>query len=1043
MDVCTPKFKNRSIFLSKIIVHVAFRTKRFFIISSMERLTYYFRIWGLIPLIFTFCTPSQESRLLPKESLDKLALELTPEFELHPDFQWELYAAEPLIRDPVAMEIDERGRIFVVEMPGYPLDVSGSGRIIQLIDENSDGFPDRSQIFAENLVLPTGIMRWKEGFLVTDAPDVLYLEDTDGDGQADLRKVVLNGFARSNPQHNVNTPMYGLDNGIYLANEYFITTQQHASLFGDKGTEIYFPDRPNGPRLPSNANDRNVRFRPDTYELQMASSQSQYGHTFDPWGRYFQTSNASHLHHEVIAAKYLQRKPYLRIAEAQQYVPTYGHPIEVFPITQNPEYQLLTDVGTMTSACGITWYKGDLFPQEFQQVIFTAEPSHNLIHVDQVETMGATYSSTSPFVEKEFLRSQDPWFRPVFLYQGPDGALYVLDYHRKIVEHPEWMAESVNSSGELYEGSQKGRIFRISPKGVDSLTRFPDLRTYAPRQLVECLDHKNSWWRLTAQRILVDRKDSNELASLGQFLSENPSPLGELHGLWTLQGLGKMKFSLLRDAVRSPHPGLRENALRLMEYYPDSLEAALPELSQLGNDPDPRVRFQWMCTMGETSFERDKLIEKLFENVEDSWFVQALFTTPDLQEERLFSYALKEIGSTAKPIHKEFFRSLGAVWAMKEGPMELEEVIGQSLARGYAHWKAPFLEGIYQAFLHQEKRETFAPELYDKLLQAVLSPSEDIRNIGLKFIEFWELPSDLELTAHLYKAESIIGDRNQNEELRADAISLLSLLLPERYDETFYAHLASSVPAPMQKAALEGLGRLAGDRGCRYILQQWKTLSPEIRSLAVDEFVKDSRRSALFLKAIQDEVVDASVLGWPRTVRLMNHRDLSLKQYAREVLAPAEELPDELQERYQAALGEGNPQLGYKVYVQQCQVCHTYKGKGNIAYGPDLATVRNRESRSLLLDILNPNRSIADGYEIWDCTLQNGRALSGIICKETAQTFTLRSADGREEVLLREEVKELTALSHSGMPTGLSAQITPSSMADLIAFVKFGNPEEQ
>src|SRR5687768_15970347 len=186
-------------------------------------------------------------------------------FRLADNFQIELFAAEPLIADPVAMEVDERGRTYVVEMPGYPLDVGGSGRIMLLHDTDRNGTPDRSTVFAAGLRLPTGIMRWKKGVIVTDSPEVWYLEDTDGDGRADVKRVMLTGFALTNPQHTTNTPLYGLDNWIYLANEGPVRTIRYGGLFGDVGTAVHFPARPDAPRLPPDADGRNVRFRPDTY----------------------------------------------------------------------------------------------------------------------------------------------------------------------------------------------------------------------------------------------------------------------------------------------------------------------------------------------------------------------------------------------------------------------------------------------------------------------------------------------------------------------------------------------------------------------------------------------------------------------------------------------------------------------------------------------------------------------------------------------------------------------------------------------------------
>ena len=178
-----------------------------------------------------------------KSTLEKksLAEEALASFEIEEGFKIELIASEPLIGDPVDMEIDEYGRLYVVEMPGYPLDKSGSGKIKLLEDTDGDGKMDKSTPFAENLILPNSVMRWKKGLLVTDAPNVLYFEDTNDDGKSDIRDTLLTGFALSNPQHNLNSPVLGIDNWIYLAHEGAVSTETYEQEFGDPGQEIYFP----------------------------------------------------------------------------------------------------------------------------------------------------------------------------------------------------------------------------------------------------------------------------------------------------------------------------------------------------------------------------------------------------------------------------------------------------------------------------------------------------------------------------------------------------------------------------------------------------------------------------------------------------------------------------------------------------------------------------------------------------------------------------------------------------------------------------------
>ncbi|MFT7161198.1 MAG: putative membrane-bound dehydrogenase-like protein, partial [Bacteroidia bacterium] len=387
-------------------------------------------------------------------------------FEIEDGFQIELMAMEPLISDPVDMEIDELGRWFVVEMHGYPLDLSGSGKVKRLTDTDGDGIPDESTVFIDSLILPTGIMRWKNGFLVTDPPNVLYLEDTNNDGRADVKEIILTGFARSNPQHNVNNPVYGIDNWIYLSHEGAVGSKGYSDVFGDRGSDVHYPNLSEAVRLPQNANGLGVRFKPNNGLVETLSAKGQFGHAFDPWGHHFLTSNADHLFHEVIGTPYIRRNKNLLIRSGRVYIPKSGKGFEIYPITENPDHQLLTDVGMMTSACGITWYNGDIFPNEYNNTIFTAEPVHNMIHVDRIIDKGATFESINLLENKEFLASKDSWFRPVNHYIGPDGAMYVLDYHRKVIEHPEWLSDEVINSGDLYAGKEKGRIYRISPKNT-------------------------------------------------------------------------------------------------------------------------------------------------------------------------------------------------------------------------------------------------------------------------------------------------------------------------------------------------------------------------------------------------------------------------------------------------------------------------------------------------------------------------------------------------------------------------------------------------
>src|SRR5690606_36973676 len=495
--------------------------------------------------------------------------ELISTFQLADGFQIELIAAEPLISDPVDMEIDENGRMYVVEMHGYPLDKSGSGNVKLLVDDDGDGTMDRSVLFADDLKFPTGVMRWKQGILVSDPPNVLYFEDTDADGQADIRDTLLTGFAVSNPQHNLNNPMYAIDNWIYISNEPAVVAKVYTEEFNDLGSEVHFYNSPNSQKLPANSGGRRMRMRPDMEKLELTSSRSQFGHTTDRWGHHFLTSNANHIFQEVIQETYLERNPQLLLSNSTEVISDHGAAAEVYPITVNPEHQLLTDLGVFTSACGITAYSGGLFPDEYQDAVFTAEPVGNLVHVDVVDNNGIAFTASRKFEQKEFLASKDPWFRRVNHYGGPDGALYVVDYYRRIIEHPEWMGEETINSGHLYDGVDQGRIYRITPRGTApaNWTQNLDFGKLSDQELIAFLEDDNTWFRLNAQRLLIDRANAALVGDLVRLIQTSKSSTGRLHAAWTLEGLGQLKPEMVIELMKDPEAGLRENAIVLSEPF--------------------------------------------------------------------------------------------------------------------------------------------------------------------------------------------------------------------------------------------------------------------------------------------------------------------------------------------------------------------------------------------------------------------------------------------------------------------------------------------
>ncbi len=937
-------------------------------------------------------------------------------FRLEEGFQIELVASEPLVADPVDMEIDERGRMFVVEMHGYPLELSGTGLVKRLEDTDGDGLPDKSTIFADSLIVPTGIMRWKKGFLVTDPPHVYYFEDADDDGKADVREIILTGFARSNPQ------LFG-------------------DLLGDEGKEIYMPHIGNDTRLPQNANGLGVRFRPDSGQLEMLSAKSQYGQAFDDWGHHFQTNNASHLYHKVIAAPYIDRNPDLLIPTSQAFIPKGGRGFDIFPITSNPDHQLLTDIGALTSACGILSYTGGLFPPKYHQSIFAAEPVHNLIHVDRIEDNGATFHSISLLEGREFLASTDPWFRPVNHYIGPDGSVFVLDYYRKIIEHPEWLSDDVIQSGDLYIGMDMGRIYRISPVGTDPM-QFLDQLTLGEASvstLVSYLAKENIWWRSHAQRLLMDRPGSEISGALKEFILSTGSTVGMVHALWLLASKDQMEEEILLKMLDSEEPGVRENAIKVAEGYIASNDKLLDKLLDMASDPHPKVRFQLLLTLGNLpgsgTFEvRNEL---LFRDIEDSWVHYAAMSALDFDALEVFREATSEFGTRRTEGTEAFFKKLSQLMTKSASSAKLNQFLAELLRSPSGSWFLPLvLEGFANGI--EGANELVLSDENIRLLVSNFSPSTDagLRHQSLAVLQaigYFEQPSN----PLLHQAIDISGQSNEDKAILTDAIQIIGWSGSARHFELltnlFVRHRRHDVRMTIMRA----MNELSGDRATDFIVSTWPSLTPEERKTGIQIFFVNDENKLVLMRAIAENRIKPSILTWGQTVSLLNSSNQAIRVWAREYLEGNELNADTVWQAFQVSLQtNGRVDQGREVFKENCGICHQKAGKLGVAFGPDLATVQNRNKTALMVDILQPNKSIADGFELWTVSLNSGKDISGIISQQGTNTLTLTDATGKETTVKRSEIKELKASEWSAMPENLQAQISQEEMADLLAFLK-------
>lgn len=558
-----------------------------------------------------------------------------PESALHslvprPGFRVELMAAEPLVRDCIDIQWGPDGKAWVAEMTDYPLGMAPDGhvgppeplgqpggRIRYLQDTDGDGRYDKSTLFLEGVAFPTGVMPWRQGVIITAAPETFYAEDSDGDGRADVHRTLLSGFHEGNQQHRVNHPRWGLDNWVHLAN-------------GDSGGEIRSAKTGEVVQI----SGRDLRMRPDEGLMDPQTGQTQYGRNRTDWGDWFGCNNSNAGYHFAVADHYLRRNPHVAappgridVTESRECFPA-GRVITHCFIPQPTPAEGVP--GHWTSIAGVTIYRDELFGPEFAGNLFVADSVYNVIHRLILSPQGTTFRGERAADEQrsEFLGSADPWFRPTTVHTGPDGALWVVDMYRFVIEHPEWIVPELTNKLELRRYSERGRIYRIYP--VDRQPRpVPRLDQLNTAGLVAALDHPNGWQRDMAQQMLLWRADKSAVEPLAAMVQTSPRPLARLHALCTLEGLNALRPEIVSRGLADPHPGVRRHAVRLSEPLLDANPALGDALLQLADDADPQVQLQLLYSLGQWHDERaGRLLARLaVRQADDPYLVAAALSS--------------------------------------------------------------------------------------------------------------------------------------------------------------------------------------------------------------------------------------------------------------------------------------------------------------------------------------------------------------------------------------------------------------------------------
>ena len=465
-----------------------------------------------------------------------------------------LVAAEPLVMDPVFIDWDEHGRMWVAEMGDYPFaegeatsdgkvtwrdGVPGegagqglqAGRIRILEDSDGDGRYEKSTLFLDGLTHVTGLACWKGGVFVASVPEIFHARDDDGDGRCDTREPWFTGFKAGNPQHLVNGFCWGLDGWLHGAN-------------GDSGGDVVCVKT--GAKIPLRGSD--FRFDPRTGEFRLETGTTQCGKWRDDFGNWFGNNNATPGWHYWLPMSHLEKHPEL-VARSLRADLTADH--RVFSVgTLERRLNQANTANTVTSGCNPLPYRDTAFGDAGTGCLFICEPAHHAVLRQVLDYSDATITCRRhpDDVDREFLASEDHWFRPVMARTGPDGALYVVDMYRLVLEHPEWVPAEMAHRMQLRGGETMGRIWRIAPKGLP--TAVPTIT----------LASANGWARDTAQRLAFERgRVENE--SVVRSLAASAAQAVRVQSLFTLRGVGLLSADALVETLQQDWPHVRGAAL--------------------------------------------------------------------------------------------------------------------------------------------------------------------------------------------------------------------------------------------------------------------------------------------------------------------------------------------------------------------------------------------------------------------------------------------------------------------------------------------------
>ncbi len=949
-----------------------------------------------VPRQFHRADAKKQAQLRPTPPADALrAIRVGDEFVV------ELMAAEPLVASPVAIDFGPDGRLWVAEMTDYSHDVNDkfeqSGNVKVLTDRDADGQFDDATVFAGGLRFPTDVKVWGRGVIVCDAPDVIYLADSDGDGRVDVRKVLLTGFATHNAQARVNSLRWGLDNWLYGS----------CGLFGGdissfSGQEI---------KLGS----RDFRFQPETGQFEPVTGKTQQGRARDDRGNWFGCENGTLCKHYPTVDHYLARNPHVLPPTSEVFVPAGADPNRLFPVGKPVLFQLSGVPGRPTSACGLEIYRDELLGSEFRGNAFVAEPVNQLVHRLVLTPRGVTFAGSRGQDEsqREFLASTDNWFRPVQVRTGLDGCLWVVDMCRYVIEHPRFIPAETLAEVDPMAGRGAGRIYRVRPRNEPPrpVVRLDQLDTAG---LVAALDSPNGPQRDLAQQMLVARGDSAAVLGLEKLAAEAMLAETRLQALCTLAGLDAVREETALSALSDAEAGVRRHAIRISESLVNKSPAVGEAWASLTNDADPQVQLQLAYSLGMWTDARataalTRLARKHFQ---EPYLLTAVLSSVNRQNAaQMVQRLLSRANNSALPLQ------------LQDAVITIATKIGdESCFRdAFAAMSRPSGDGLSAAQL------IGLANLFDALdagqRTQLAATADDPRS---------------DLGRVVAAAREVLLESDADGHAKLAAVRILVIAAPgEKNLSRNLGELLGPQSSPgVQQAALNLLVGMRGPQTGETLLANWSSYTPTLRSQVLEVFFGRDDLLPQLVVAVKSGNVKPGYIDATRRQRLLAHANADIRAAA--VAAFAGAIDANRQKVIDSYAGvdrlAGNAAHGRELFGKHCASCHRLEEQGSTV-GPDLAALTTRTTASLLEAVFDPNRTIDERYHSYLAITDEGQTYTGILENETSTSITLIEQQGKEHTLLRNTLDQLEDSGISLMPVGLEKDLSVADVADLFAYL--------